>query len=61
MDDVPDYIVRAGIPKKKDERYPPVVRRPGPPEGEDYFTLTERHGRPVGVFEQHGRTIPYKG
>ena len=59
--DNPDYVRRAGILKKRDERYPPRVKQPGPPEGQDYFTLTEKHGRPIGVFEQHGRKVPYRG
>lgn len=59
--DYPDYVVRANIPKKKDERYPPFTRQPGPPEGQDYFTLTAKYGRPIGVFEQDGRKAPYKG
>lgn len=25
--------------------------RPGPPEGQDYFSLFEKHGRPRGRFE----------
>jgi hypothetical protein len=61
MDDVPDYILRANMPVKRDNRFPPRVRQPGPPEGEDFFTLTERHGRPIGVFETIGRHIEYRG
>lgn len=61
MYDVPDYILRAGIKVKKDERYPPQVKQPGPPEGQDYFTLTEKHGKPIGAFEQDGRKVPYRG
>ncbi len=58
-DDVSDYVWKCNLPQPK--RYPPRVRQSGPPEGQDYFTLTEKHGRPIGVFEQHGREIPYRG
>ena len=59
-DDLHDYIPKSRTPYRPPDRFPPRVRQPGPPEGEDYFTLTEKHGRPIGVFEQHGRQVQYR-
>lgn len=35
-----------------DRRYPPRRKPPGPPEGQDFDTLTRLHGRPIGAFEK---------
>jgi hypothetical protein len=59
-DDTPDYILKAKLPSQKDRRFPPRVRRPGPPEGEDYFTLSAKHGAPHGSFDRD-REFTYRG
>jgi hypothetical protein len=33
-------------------QYPPRTPRPGPPEGQDYFSMFQKHGRPRGPFEE---------
>ena len=35
-----------------DTRVPPRERKEGPPPGEDFDTLTSRHGKPRGPFDQ---------
>jgi len=35
-----------------EQRFPPRTVRPGPPKGQDYFTLSANHGRPTGRFER---------
>lgn len=42
---------------------PPPLRLPKPrySASESYEELTRKHGRPIGVFETEGKTIPYKG
>lgn len=42
------------------DQCPPRVKAGPPPQGEDFYSLTAKHGRPYGVFE-HGRQIPYRG
>ncbi len=60
-DDTPDYVIRAGLPSQHERRFLPRSKRAGPPPGMDYFTLTAKHGRPIGAFEENGRQTPYKG
>jgi hypothetical protein len=47
-----------------DERYPPRARggfkAAAFPEGEDYFSMMEKHGKPIGPFDKD-RQLPYKG
>lgn len=61
LHDIPDYVLRAGVTVERNKRYLPRSKRSGPDEGQDFFTLTERHGRPIGVFEETGRKVPYRG
>jgi hypothetical protein len=64
IDDFPaDYVPKAWRPRQDagDGPFPP--RSPGPPAwapGEDFASMTAKHGRPIGVFE-HGREIVYRG
>jgi hypothetical protein len=35
-----------------EERFPPRYRLPAWAEGQDFETMTARHGRPIGPFER---------
>lgn len=60
-DEFPDYVPRKAAPSlAQDRQFPPRFRSPKWEEGQDYFTLTEKHGRPRGPFDD-GREFPYKG
>lgn len=60
-DEFPDYVPRAQPPAKpREHRFPPKYIAPAWEPGQDYFTLTEKHGRPRGPFDD-GRELPYKG
>jgi hypothetical protein len=41
-------------------RCPPRVKHPSTPDGQDYYSMTAKHGRPIGPFERD-RQLPYKG
>jgi len=58
----PDYFPKKADPLQAEnaKRYPPRHRAPPIPSGEDFATLTAKHGRPVGVFE-HDRQHVYEG
>ena len=51
-EDAHDYVPKPKPNQPEPRRYPPRVRQPGPPEGQDYFTLSTIHGRPQGFFEK---------
>jgi hypothetical protein len=36
-------------------------RAPGPPPGQDYFSMVEKHGRPIGRFEEKPLVLPKTG
>lgn len=42
---------------------PPPLRLPKPKysAADSYEEMVRKHGRPIGVFETNGKTIPYKG
>jgi hypothetical protein len=40
-------------------RSPPRVNYPPIPKGQDYFSLTAKHGKPIGPFDKD-RQLPYK-
>lgn len=44
--------------QRKPDRFPPRHKWPTTKEGQDYFTLTEKHGRPNGPFDRE-RQLPY--
>jgi hypothetical protein len=46
-----DYRPRTVEPESE-QRFPPRYRLPGCPPGQDYESLTAKHGRPVGPFEK---------
>jgi len=47
------------IPTPKGYEIRPARKYPPWPEGQDFDTLTKKHGRPKGPFEQ-GRVMDYK-
>ena len=53
-----DHGWRPRIPDLDQVR--PGRRLPPWPEGEDYFALMEKHGRPNGPFDKE-RKLPYRG
>jgi hypothetical protein len=49
---------RPRTPERPD--HPPRRRHPTWAEGENFFALTAKHGRPHGPFERE-RQLPYRG
>jgi len=49
----PDYFPKKADPLQAEnaKRYPPRHRAPPIPSGEDFATLTAKHGRPVDLKE----------
>jgi hypothetical protein len=45
-------------PRKPPDRFPPRHQSPKVEDGQDFFTLTEKHGRPFGPFDRE-RQLPY--
>lgn len=56
-DDANDYFPRF---QSKEGRYPPRSKASPIEPGQDFQTLTEKHGRPFGPFDKE-RKLPYKG
>lgn len=55
-----DYVPKRQPPRQLGEgRFPPRRKWPKTEEGQDFATLTAKHGRPFGPFEMHGRQRPY--
>jgi len=46
-----DYRPRT-IDPENEERFPPRSRLPAWPEGQDFESMTAKHGRPIGPFEK---------
>jgi hypothetical protein len=44
--------------EENDYRSPPARKWPKIEKGQDFFTLTEKHGRPNGPFDRE-RQLPY--
>jgi hypothetical protein len=40
------------IESENEERFPPRYRLPAWPEGQDFESMTAKHGRPIGPFEK---------
>jgi hypothetical protein len=53
-----DAAWRPAFPEKSDHR--PIRRHEPWAEGQDYFSMVEKHGRPNGPFDKE-RKLPYKG
>jgi hypothetical protein len=53
-----DYFPR--FQPDRDGRYPPRSKAPPIEPGQDFQTLTEKHGRPHGPFDKD-RKLPYNG
>lgn len=62
MSDPQDYVPKPKTPlqRENEKRYPPRTRGVPIPEGQDYFSLIDKHGKIYGVFDK-GRQHPYRG
>jgi hypothetical protein len=48
-------------PPPKPERFPPRRKWPKLEEGQDFFTLTEKYGRPFGPFDRERQLVYVAG
>ncbi len=53
-------VWRPRIPRYEDHQPRPGRKLPPWPEGQDYFSMLEKHGKPHGPFDPD-RQLPYRG